>query len=94
MGLGPARLLAFRVMRLATGSKVLGSLVLLASTAVLGPAAVIGTNATAATRTRPLLPPHEPAKNFRLASVHAVLASIDTARRSEEGLAPLNFDVT
>ncbi len=42
---------------------------------------------------RPILPPHEPAKNFRLSSVDQVLSSIDAARAALEGLAPLRFDV-
>lgn len=40
----------------------------------------------------PILPPHHPARNFRLASVERVLVSIDAARTSEEGLGPLEFD--
>ena len=41
---------------------------------------------------RPLLPPHEPSRNWRLRDVADVLGSIDAARRSEEGLGPLTFD--
>lgn len=45
-----------------------------------------------ATEPHPLLPPHHPGGNFRLASLTHVLASIDAARASEEGLGPLRFD--
>ena len=40
----------------------------------------------------PILPPHNPKENFRLASVSQVLASIDAARKDMEGLGPLVFD--
>ena len=46
----------------------------------------------ASTSARLILPPHNPAKNFRLATVTQVLAGIDAARSSEEGLAPWRFD--
>lgn len=46
----------------------------------------------ASTSERPILPPHNPAKNFRLATITQVLAGIDAAHSSEEGLAPLRFD--
>ena len=47
-----------------------------------------------APRVHPITPPHHPLANFRLASLTRVLASIDTARRAEEGLGPLRFDAT
>ena len=49
--------------------------------------------AATSSATRPLLPPHEPTQNFRLASVSQVLTSIDAARAAQEGLAPLRFNV-
>lgn len=52
------------------------------------------TGAVALIASHPILPPHEPSKNFRLASVSNVLASIDAARATQEGLAPLHFDAT
>lgn len=48
--------------------------------------------AAASSESHPILPPHEPSRNFRLGSVKQVLASIDAARASQEGLAPLRFD--
>lgn len=60
----------------------------------LGVLLAMGTGAGALVSAHPIVPPHEPGMNFRLASVHHVLASIDAARRSEEGLAPLSFDAS
>lgn len=76
-------------MGLARTNRVLVSLTLLALLVVMAPA----TEVEAVTRARPILPPHEPAKNFRLASESDVMASINAARKSEEGLGPLSFDV-
>jgi hypothetical protein len=60
---------------------------------VLGVVPLSSTLAGALTKSQPplLLPPHDPARNFRLASVNKVLVSINAARASEEGLAPLSF---
>jgi hypothetical protein len=55
---------------------------------------ILGTAPASATTPHPILPPHNPAKNFRLASVSRVLASINAARASEEGLGPLRFNST
>lgn len=51
------------------------------------------TGAVASSGAHPILPPHEPSKNFRLTSLNKVLVSIDAARATQEGLAPLRFDV-
>jgi hypothetical protein len=48
--------------------------------------------AAALAKVHPILPPHNPTKNFRLASISKVLASINAARSSQEGLAPLSFN--
>jgi hypothetical protein len=66
------------------------ALVLVILTLVTMPAWESGAGALA--KVHPILPPHNPTKNFRLASTNKVLASIDAARSSQEGLAPLNFD--
>ncbi len=50
--------------------------------------------AVAAATPHPLLPPHHPARNYRLISLAKVLGSIDAARASQEGLSPLTFDLT
>lgn len=52
----------------------------------------LGGGAVNAATLHPLLPPHNPSRNFRLGSVNQVLASINAARFSEEGLGPLEFD--
>jgi hypothetical protein len=59
---------------------------------VLGVASVSSTRAGALTKSHPLIPPHDPVRNFRLAAVNKVLVSINAARASEEGLAHLNFN--
>jgi hypothetical protein len=51
------------------------------------------TAALASNGAHPILPPHEPARNFRLVSLNKVLVSIDAARATQEGLAPLRFNV-
>jgi hypothetical protein len=51
------------------------------------------TAAIASGGAHPILPPHEPPRNFRLASLNKVLVSIDAARATQEGLAPLRFNV-
>jgi hypothetical protein len=51
------------------------------------------TGAVASSGAHPILPPHVPSKNFRLTSFNKVLVSIDAARATQEGLAPLRFDV-
>jgi hypothetical protein len=66
------------------------ALVLVIFTLVAMPAWESGAGALA--KVHPILPPHNPTKNFRLASANKVLASIDAARSSQEGLAPLSFD--
>jgi hypothetical protein len=85
------RLLASRVVSMSQGSVRWRALVavLMAIASVAGP----GWEAGAQTGSHPLRPPHEPASNFRLVDVHRVLASIDAARRSQEGLAPLRFNL-
>ncbi len=55
---------------------------------------ILGAAPAGAGAPHPILPPHNPAKNFRLASVSRVLASINAARASEEGLGPLRFNAT
>jgi len=54
----------------------------------------LGAAPTGAAVLHPILPPHNPTRNFRLASVNRVLASINAARASEEGLGPLRFNAT
>jgi hypothetical protein len=73
-------------------SKVFHTAALTMMVLALGVAPVSSTRAGALTKSHPLLPPHEPARNFRLASVNKVLVSINAARASEEGLAPLSFN--
>lgn len=51
-----------------------------------------GSTPVSAAPPHPIVPPHHPVRNYRLASVEHVLVSIDAARYSEEGLAPLRFD--
>jgi hypothetical protein len=46
----------------------------------------------ASTSARPILPPYNPALNYRLATITQVLAGVDAARSLEEGFAPLRFD--
>ena len=53
-----------------------------------------GARVGAATNVHRILPPHEPAANYRLLNVNQVLRAIDAARYSEEGLAPLQFNLT
>lgn len=83
-------LLTFVVMTFARRSATVRSVVL--AIAMLAASMIPSWSAAAAAHVHPLLPPHEPARNFRLASVHRVLASIDAARVTQEGLAPLHFD--
>lgn len=61
---------------------------------VSGLISVVATAEVGAAIVRPIVPPHNPERNFRLALLDRVLASIDAARRSEEGLGPLVFDRT
>ena len=65
--------------------RALTFLIMTLATSVVAPSGV-------AAASHPLVPPHHPARNFRLISLTDVLASIDAARSAEEGLAPLAFD--
>ena len=88
-------MLAFRTVRTAAKPLRIGrALFLVTLTLAFGSVAGSGnSSAGAAAKAQPILPPHEPSKNFRLASLHDVLSSIDAARKSEEGLAPLSLNV-
>ncbi len=78
------RLIPFVHMRNARGSRrVVAIITLLVLTLGASPAAAAG---------HPLVPPHNPTRNFRLLSVSRVLASINAARASQEGLGPLEFN--
>lgn len=65
---------------------------------VLALSAITGANwgarVGAATAPHRILPPHEPASNFRLTNVQQVLRAIDAARHAEEGLGPLRFNAS
>ncbi len=50
-------------------------------------------NATTAPAPHVIIPPREPLANFRQFNLQHVLAAIDAARASEEGLAPLRFNL-
>ena len=86
------RLLPSYVMTFVPGSKKLRTVALSLALLVMGVLPAWSEGAGALTRAHPILPPHEPTRNFRLVDVNKVLAAIDAARSTEEGLAPLSFD--
>jgi hypothetical protein len=79
-------------MKFLPGSKLLRTVALSLTVLAIGVVPAWSTGAGALTRAHPILPPHEPSRNFRLTDVNKVLASINAARFAQEGLAPLSFD--
>jgi len=77
---------------LVRNSKKMRTVALSLAWVLIGVVPAWNVSAGAVPRAHPMLPPHEPAKNFRLANVNKVLSSIDAARATQEGLPPLMFD--
>ncbi len=72
---------------------LVGSIVALAAVGACSGATGVGASPTASRAAHRILPPLEPKSNYRLTNLTQVLKAIDAARRAEEGLGALKFNV-